>query len=72
MVNASRGRGLHLAFDAKCSASRDYVVKKAFEEGLLLGGSGDRSVRMRPALNFSENEAYKVLEVLRKVMKTVI
>lgn len=69
LVSASRGRGLHLAFDMADGAKRDFVVSKSFEHGLLIGGSGDKSVRMRPALNFSEAEANKVLDVLRQVLK---
>ena len=71
LVHSSRGRGLHLAFDMKDGQSRDYVVKTAFDNGLLIGGSGSKSVRMRPALNFDKEEAYKVLDTLRQVMKTM-
>ena len=71
LVSCSRGRGLHLAFDANSTQNRDFIVKTAFDEGLLIGGSGDKSIRMRPALNLSEDEAYKVLDVLRKVLKEI-
>lgn len=67
MVNSGRGRGLYLAFDLATPELRDLTVKKAFEAGLLIGPSGPRSVRFRPSLTFSMEDASRTLDILEGV-----
>jgi len=68
-VNSVRGQGLFSAFDLDTGVNRDAVVQKAFANGLLIGPSGDKSIRFRPSLIFTEKEAEKTLDILRKVVK---
>ena len=70
-VTASRGRGLFLAFDVPNGKVRDQVVQACFSRGLLIGGCGDRTIRMRPALNFTRNDASQMLDVIRSVCHEV-
>ena len=70
-ISNARGRGLMIAFDV---ASRDVeleVVKRAFERGLLLLGCGERSVRFRPALTLSREDADRGLDILRQTLKSL-
>ena len=51
LVSAVRGRGLMLAFDLPDGRLRDAFWKGAFELGLLVIRSGERSIRLRPMLD---------------------
>lgn len=46
-----KGQGTFIAFD---SPRRDEVLRRAKGEGINLGGSGERAVRLRPMLVFQE------------------
>lgn len=56
VVSNIRGMGLFSAFDLPSKEARNEFVRKAYDNGLLLVGSGDRSVRFRPPLNLSATE----------------
>jgi L-lysine 6-transaminase len=45
-----RGRGLFRSFDLPTTEIRNEFLKKAYANGLLLVGSGSRSIRFRPPL----------------------
>ena len=67
LLTAVRGRGLMLAFDLPNSGLRDAFCKTAFQKGLLLVGSGERSVRLRPVLDIRAevlDQAIRLLEVV--------
>ncbi len=49
-----RGMGLFCAFDMPSKEARNAFLKSAYDNGLLLVGSGTRSVRFRPPLNLSQ------------------
>lgn len=52
LVSNARGRGLMCAFDLPSRAIRDDVLRRLRDEGRVLAlGCGERSVRLRPALN---------------------
>jgi L-lysine 6-transaminase len=51
VISAVRGRGLMLAFDLPDTARRDAFWKGAYELGLLVVRSGERSIRLRPVLD---------------------
>jgi len=53
MISSVRGRGLLLAFDLPSSRARDAFCKAALQQGLLIVGSGERSIRLRPVLDVS-------------------
>ena len=56
-VSNVRGRGLMCAFDLPSTAERDALVSRLREEaGVLVLACGPRSVRLRPALNISEQD----------------
>jgi len=51
MISSVRGRGLMLAFDLPGAREREAFCKVAFHHGLLVVGSGERSIRLRPVLD---------------------
>jgi 4-aminobutyrate aminotransferase/(S)-3-amino-2-methylpropionate transaminase len=59
-----KGQGTFIAFD---NVRRDEVLKKAKGEGVNIGGSGERAVRLRPMLIFQKQHADLLLERLERV-----
>ena len=55
-LNNVRGRGLMIAFDLKSEKERDLIVSKLSENMLVLK-CGKNSIRLRPPLTFSINDA---------------
>lgn len=68
-VTNPRGRGLMCAWDMPDKEKRDQFVNKAFEEGLFILKCGERSVRIRPALNISQSDIDEGFLIIRKVLK---
>jgi L-lysine 6-transaminase len=64
IVTAVRGRGLMLAFDLPNSARRDAFWKCAFDLGLLVVRGGERSIRLRPVLDVTD----EVIETALRIM----
>jgi L-lysine 6-transaminase len=65
-VTAVRGRGLMLAFDLPDMALRDAFWKGAFELGLLVLRGGERSIRLRPVLDITEDVIEAALRIMDK------
>ncbi|MBI2379117.1 MAG: L-lysine 6-transaminase [Deltaproteobacteria bacterium] len=63
-----RGLGLLLAFDAPDTSKRDEIIRKAQDEKLLVMPCGDRSIRLRPALDVSSGDCDTGLELLDKAI----
>ncbi|RII24209.1 hypothetical protein CUC08_Gglean011214 [Alternaria sp. MG1] len=59
-----KGQGTFIAFD---NVRRDEVLRKAKGEGVNIGGSGERAVRLRPMLIFQKQHADLLLERLERV-----
>jgi len=57
LVSNARGRGLMCAFDLPNRATRDDVLRRLRDEGRVLAlGCGERSIRLRPALNVTRDD----------------
>jgi L-lysine 6-transaminase len=68
-LTAPRGRGTLIAFDAPSAEVRDRIVAKAFEEALIVLPCGDRSIRLRPALDVSRADADTCIERLDRAIR---
>src|ERR1051325_3420240 len=66
VISAVRGRGLLIAFDLPNGALRDAFWKGTFELGLLVVRSGERSIRLRPMLDVTEDVLQKALKIMEK------
>jgi L-lysine 6-transaminase len=66
-----RGSGLMCAFDLPTTDMRDTLVKKAYEQGLLILKCGGNTIRLRPALNISKAEIDEAMDLMRKSFKTM-
>ena len=63
-LTAVRGRGLMIAFDLPSPAARDAFWKGAYELGLLVVRSGERSIRLRPVLDVTDD----IIEAALRIM----
>jgi len=69
MVSNARGKGLFCAFDLRNGAERNDLKKKAFDRGLVILGSGERSMRFRPPLTIQKHEIDEGTNILRQSLK---
>jgi 4-aminobutyrate aminotransferase/(S)-3-amino-2-methylpropionate transaminase len=63
-LSGVRGLGTFCAFDCADAASRDRLLHAVRQRGLEMGGSGDRSVRFRPALVLGARHVDEALGIL--------
>jgi L-lysine 6-transaminase len=57
VVSNARGRGLMCAFDLRTPDIRDVALRRLREEGHVLAlACGERSIRLRPALNVTQDD----------------
>lgn len=64
LLSQARGLGSFAAIDVVDGARRDRLVEACKQRGLECGGSGDRSIRFRPALIFARRHVQETLELL--------
>ncbi len=65
-VENARGIGLFCSFDFRNPAMRNDFRKKAMQKGLVVLGSGERSIRFRPPLIITEQEIDKGVNILKE------
>ena len=71
LVRDVRGRGLMCAFSMPSSAQRDALIAGLWDCGVIMLGSGQDSVRFRPALTVSTAELEAALDAVRTVLRTL-
>ena len=68
LISNIRGRGLMIAFDLTSGEARNQALDKLEENGMMALPSGHQSIRFRPHLNVSEDEAHEGLARLEKTL----
>ncbi len=63
-VSNARGRGLFCAADLPSVEFRDRVLKRCFQEGLVMLGCGMRSIRFRSPLVTTNGDVDQALDIL--------
>ncbi|MEX0602608.1 MAG: aminotransferase class III-fold pyridoxal phosphate-dependent enzyme, partial [Bacteroidota bacterium] len=71
LVSNARGLGLFCAMDLDTAQNRDQLRSKAYEEGLILIGCGDHSIRFRPPLNLKTGEVDEGMTIIRNALKEI-
>ncbi len=64
VLRRPRGRGLLIAFDLPTAESREEMKAELFRQGVLLLRCGERSLRLRPVLDFPAEAADRFIEIL--------
>ena len=68
VVSNVRGRGLIIAFDLPDGDSRDELRRHCWEAGFATLACGDRTVRFRPPLIFTEADVTQAMSTMRTVL----
>ncbi len=68
-ITNARGRGLFLALDLPNPEERKILLNKCWRNRLAVLSSGERSIRFRPPLTFSREDADRGIELLEKSIK---
>ncbi|XP_067115459.1 4-aminobutyrate aminotransferase, mitochondrial-like [Osmerus mordax] len=63
LLSRARGLGTFCAVDVRDEDTRNSLLIKARNKGLVLGGCGTSSIRFRPALVFKERHAHLFLDI---------
>ncbi len=71
MLSSARGRGTFAAIDARDAATQVALVNALRARGVEAGGSGERSIRFRPALVFTPRHAAEAMDVLEDAVKSL-
>jgi len=71
-ISNVRGRGLMIAFDLPDGALRNRLRAHCWENGLATLVCGPRSIRFRPSLTFSREDADRAIERLRESLEEVV
>jgi L-lysine 6-transaminase len=66
LVSNARGKGLFCAFDLTDGTKRLALRQKAYNRGLVVLGSGERSIRFRPPLTINTEEVDEGMRILRE------
>jgi L-lysine 6-transaminase len=69
VLTGVRGRGLMLAFDLPTPAVRDAFWKGAYDLGLLVIRSGERSIRLRPVLDIQPEVIERALGLMHELCR---
>jgi L-lysine 6-transaminase len=72
VISHIRGKGLFIAMDLPDGDLRGKVVQGCWDRGLAVLSSGSRSVRFRPPLVFSVDDAQLALGTLKEVLAEVV
>lgn len=70
LMSNVRGRGLFIAFTLPDGETRNRVIEKCMEAGVLMIGSGPTSVRARPPLTVTRADVDAGIDVLRAALKS--
>ena len=69
LFSQARGAGTFAAIDVRDAATRDAVVNAMRQHGVEMGGSGERSIRFRPALILAKRHVDEALAAFAAVAK---
>jgi L-lysine 6-transaminase len=70
-IGNARGLGLMCAFDLPDTATRDRFRKLAFDNGMLILGSGRSSIRFRPTLSVGKEDVEQGMVILNRVLSSL-
>jgi L-lysine 6-transaminase len=72
LISNARGLGLFAAFDVTTPELRTRIRTKAYEHGLIVLPSGERSIRFRPPLTVTKAEIDEGIGIIRRATKEAV
>ena len=70
VVSNARGRGLLCSFDLPTAKERDDIVNKIIENGAIILGCGEKTIRFRPSLTITTDDIDKGIDCIEKSLKS--
>ncbi|PQJ35436.1 L-lysine 6-transaminase [Salinibacter sp. 10B] len=70
-VTNPRGKGLMCAFDLPSTAYRDHVKEQTYEEGAIILGCGESTIRFRTPLTITADEVDEGVDCIRRALESV-
>lgn len=70
-ISNVRGKGLMIAFDLRDTETRGKMFNKLMDKGLFSIICGDKSIRFRPPLNLTKDEADKGIAILKDAITEI-
>ena len=70
-VSNVRGRGLMIAFDLPDSKTRDTLMTTIWQENVMILPCGQKSLRIRPHLDLTLDDANKAADVFQSSLKQI-
>ncbi len=71
LLSNPRGKGLMCAFDVKTQEQRNKLRNACYDEGLLVLNCGHNTIRFRPALNLTPEEAKKGVALVDEAISVI-
>lgn len=71
LISNARGRGLMCAIDLKDKSLRDNLRKKLYDNGLIILGCGEKSIRFRPRLSVTKDNIDEAMSIFRKSLREI-
>jgi len=71
MISETRGIGTFCAFTCRTPAIRDALIKKSRNLGMHTGPCGEQSIRLRPALIYSENHVPLTFDIFSECLTQI-
>ncbi len=71
LISNARGKGYFIAFDLPDTATRDKIMKIAYDKQLLILGCGEKSIRFRPYLTTEQAEIDEGMAILLEIIKSL-
>ena len=69
MIHSVRGRGTFIAWSLADAKTRDLLVYTLRQKGVMTGGCGSSSVRVRPTMVFTQDHADQFLRIFEHVLQ---
>ncbi len=67
-LSNARGRGLMCAVDVSSRSLRNNILSQCYDNGVIIIGCGESSIRFRPALTITKKEIDEGIHVLERVI----
>jgi L-lysine 6-transaminase len=71
VISNPRGMGLFCAIDAADAEVRAKLIKKIFDKGVIMLGSGEKTLRFRPPLIITEEQIDEGLDIIESAIKEI-
>lgn len=71
IVSNARGLGLFCAFDLNNPDERNKLKNSCYDNGLIILGCGEKSMRFRPPLNISKSEVDMGISIIKSALKVL-